>query len=427
MTLWFAAAREYLRSSLWFIPSLCVVASIGLAAGTLAYDSGEHAFPGVIFSGSISSLQSTLSTIATAVISLAALVFSVTMLVLQLASSQYSPRVLRTFLRDVKSQLALGVFLSTFAVNLVVLLSVQDKTDDHEAFYPELSVDLALIYAAVTLGFFVVYIHHLPQSMRVPRILSNVAAETTAAIERLYPSAGEPLDHRDPDDRPDALTASAVLIVFDRESGYVQGVAEDRLLSLARDHDVIIELLPMVGDFMPRGGALFRIFGANPHSVADDACSCLQLGKQRTMQQDVDFGFRQLVDIAEKALSPGINDPTTAVQVVDRLHQLLLSLARRSLPTPYRTDESGALRLVLPTQSWAGYVRLAFDEIRHYGEGSIQVARRLNAMADDLLRVVPPARRLPVEEQLRLLASSAERGFHDEYDITHAKRESGHG
>jgi uncharacterized membrane protein len=155
----------------------------------------------------------------------------------------------------------------------------------------------------------------------------------------------------------------------------------------------------------------------------------LTFGPERTLHQDTAFGFRQLVDIAERALSPGINDPTTAVQAIDQLHDLLRSLVRRRFPSASRKDETGALRLICPRPDWNSYVRLALDEVRQYGEGSIQVTRRLRFLLEDLLRVAPAFRRDELERQLALLEASAKRAFATPREAAMATRSSpqGHG
>jgi uncharacterized membrane protein len=167
----------------------------------------------------------------------------------------------------------------------------------------------------------------------------------------------------------------------------------------------------MMGDFVPHGGTLFEVWGDATSLDVKGLLEALTIGPERTLQQDTAFGFRQRVDIAERALSPGINDPTTAVQAIDQLHDLLRRLARRRFPSPYRMDEDGALRLLCPRPDWNAHLRLALDEVRQYGEGSIQVTRRLRFLLEDLLRVAPAFRRGELERQLALLEASAERAF----------------
>lgn len=422
----FSSLREAVSTSLWFLPAVLVVLVIVLAVISLAIDRSDVRVPVVGFTGSPESARSVLSAIAGAIASLTALVFSVTVVVLQLASSQYSPRVLRTFLRDRRSQSVLGVFLATFTYAMITLRAVRGSTGDtgNVAYVPQLSVSLAFGFTLLSLALFVFYIHHIAQSMQASSVVAQVVDETRDAIDRLYPVAGE-----DAEVPPSHVEFAPPLRVLRAQgySGYLQAVDEDALLQAACEHDVAIRLVPTVGDFVAEGTPLFETAGTLPDAAEAELRSNVTLGRRRTVQQDVAFGFRQLVDIAEKALSPGINDPTTAVQALDRLEQLLLLLATRQLPSPARADDAGVVRLVLPRPGWESYVRLAFDEIRQYGGGSIQVTRRLRAVAEEIAAAVPPHRRGAVEEQLRLLDRSAERSFDNREDVRHAKRTSGHG
>jgi uncharacterized membrane protein len=198
-----------------------------------------------------------------------------------------------------------------------------------------------------------------------------------------------------------------MVVTLERTHGVVTSVDDGRLTELARDAHAIFQVVPMVGDFVPNGAPLLRVWlrGTAPDhdSLASQLEAAVQVGPERTMTQDAAFGFRQLVDIAERALSPGVNDPTTAVQAIDELHDLLRRLATRAIPSPVRVDEEGSLLFLLPRPSWGEYVALAVDEIRQYGSGSIQVARRLRYLLLDLEGVAPAPRREPIARQLRLL------------------------
>lgn len=413
---------EYLGTSLWFVPVLCVCAAIGLSAVTLSFDRGE-AQGALAFTGSGESARSVLSTIATSITTLTALAFSVTVVVLQLASSQYSPRVLRTFLRDRRSQLVLGVFLGTFAYTMLVLREVRVGEDARSQFVPGLSIHGAYALMALSLLFFVLYIHHMGKSMQASHIVAEVAAETAGTLQRMYPTAGD-----DPERHERARSQEdGGRVMISDASGYLQAVDEQFLFDLAGDARVTLRLVPSIGDFVAAGSKLFVVTGELDGEQSQSVRDSVTLGRQRTMRQNPTFGFRQLVDIAEKALSPGINDPTTAVEAVDRLHELLLVLAPRQLPLPEREDGDGVVRLVLPRPDWDAFVHLAFDEIRQYGEGSIQVTRRLREAVNDLLEVVPPPRRDALERQRELLDRAARRGFGDPEDSDLARKPSRHG
>jgi uncharacterized membrane protein len=432
MKLWVSNLIERLRESLWLVPTLWVLGAVGLAQASLAIDSrvdtDTDAF--YMFYGGPESARAVLSAIASTMMTFTGLVFSVTILVLQLASSQFSPRVLRTFLRDRPSQMCLGIFVGTFIYALFGLRNVHDPTEEADLQVPSLTVWLGIMLAVVSVGAFIYLVHHIAQSVRAVTVLHRVGEETRKRLSRLYPEGlgdeAEDPKARRPHGPP------TLLVPWDRASGVLEAVDEDRLWKLVTDADVTARLTFMVGDFVPHGHPLFEIWG-NPANLADLDLEALldatSMGGERSMRQDVAFGLRQIVDVAERALSPGINDPTTAVQAIDQLHDILRRLTLRRYPDASRTDERGRLRLVLPRPDWRTHVRLAFDEIRNSGHASLQIMRRLRFMAEDLLDVAPAFRREALQEQLALLDASIRRSFPDRSDADLARSSSpqGHG
>jgi uncharacterized membrane protein len=197
-------------------------------------------------------------------------------------------------------------------------------------------------------------------------------------------------------------------------------VDADELVDHAREADAVIVLLRRLGDFVPDGAPLFAVYGDGSRLDSKALERAVALGPERTLHQDVSYGFRLLVDLAERSLSNAISDPTTATQAIDRLHDCLRKLTTRPFPTGLHADEDGRLRAVIPALSWHGYVHLALYEIRQRAPGSIQVTRRLRAMLDDLVEAAPPDRRPPLEQQRRLLEAAAEREFDDEEDVDFA-------
>jgi uncharacterized membrane protein len=210
------------------------------------------------------------------------------------------------------------------------------------------------------------------------------------------------------------------VVGFVGESGVVMAFGAAGLVRLAEEADAIVELVPQVGDFVAVGEPLFRVVG--PRSVSPDALrGCVAIGTERTLEQDPRFVFRILVDIASKALSPAINDPTTAVQALDNIQHLLMLLGRRHLDDGRVLDRAGKLRLVHGTPGWPDFVMLAVSEVRQFGAGSLQVNRRLQAMLEHLLEVLPEDRRPPLREELVLLGKAVERSFDNEEDRRRAK------
>lgn len=384
---------EILRSRLWFVPALFAIGAVIAAIVTVTIDRtlGPEATGPFVFGGGPESARSLLSTIAAAMLSFTGLVFTVTMLVLQLASSQLSPRVTRTFLRDRKNQAVLGIFVATFVYALLVLREVRSEVDG--AFVPSIAVWWAFVLLLASVAAFIYYIDHMAHAMQASSVIASVAGETRAAIERCHP-------HPVGSEPEVALAAPAVsaTVLGPDDPGVLQAIDLPGLTSLAAEAGAVIEVLVPVGDAIPGGAPVARLRGGG--HVTDDAVrGALTFGHERTMDQDPAFGFRQLVDIAARALSPGTNDPTTAAQVIDQLHDLLRRLAGRHIPGPQRTDAAGGLRVIVASRTWEDYVALACDEIRSDGADSIQVSAGLRRMVDDLDGIVPDGRRAAVRRQ----------------------------
>ncbi|MFP2960984.1 DUF2254 domain-containing protein [Myxococcus sp. 1LA] len=422
---------ERMGTSYWVVPALCVIAAIGLSQLAQALDARltQHERAWYLFQGGPEGARSVLSAVASSMLTFAGLVFSVTILVLQQASNQFSPRILRTFLRDRKSQVALGIFTGTFVYALLGLRSVRGTSEklDITSHVPSLSVWLAVMLVLLCVGAFIFYIHHVAQSIRTVVILSRIHEETCETMERVYPEG----IGRDAADacREEPQGAPSLVVPHGGRSGVLITLDEEELMDRARRAGITLVVVPMMGDFIPHGGALFEVWGDASSLDVQALLDSVQIGQERTLQQDTAFGFRQLVDVAERALSPGINDPSTAIQAIDQLHDLLRRLALRRFPSAHRLDDQGTLRLVCPRPDFDDYVRLSLDEIREYGEGSIQVARRLRFLLEDLLRVAPDFRRGELEHQRALLDASITRSFADTRVAEEARRASpqGHG
>jgi uncharacterized membrane protein len=402
---------------LWFVPLVITAGAVVLAVVMITIDHlVKRQRAPLAFDGDAGSATEVLSTISASTLTFTALVFSITIVALQLASSQFSPRVLRLFLRDRGSQVALGVFVATFVFAFIALQSVREGGNGLEPFVPGYTITVSLVLVFVTLATFVYYVDHVAHSVRAVNIIEAVARETRATIEANYPRTPSPTVA----DAPPAGSPSATIV--NRVPGVVLGYDEDDLVALARRHGCILRLVYRVGDYVPTGAPLLEVHGGDGGPPPDDVLRHVGIGITRTMEQDVAFGFRQLVDIAEKALSPAINDPTTAVQALDRLHDFLRRMADRPWPTGLVPDDDGRLRLIHPVAGWDDLVLLAFTEIRLYGAGSIQTARRLRAVLDDLLALVPDDRRGVIAEQIELLDADADRLYAQPHDRRLATR-----
>ncbi|MEO7987254.1 MAG: DUF2254 domain-containing protein [Gemmatimonadales bacterium] len=384
-----------LSSSLWFVPGVIVFAAVALAV--LLIDAsiplgGRPAaeWPRVFGAGADGS-RGMLTAVATSMITVAGVVFSITIVTLSLAASQYSSRVLRNFMNDRANQAVLGVFVGIFAYCLIVLRTI--RGGDEGQFVPALAVLGAVVLAFVGIGFLVYFIHHIATAIQASHILATVSADTLRTVDRMLP---EPFagDGSGPD--PARAPASGRTVRADK-SGYVQTVDEEGLLRLASEEGVTIRMARGVGDFVIEDGPLLALDGDGEpdETLADRTRGLVGIGRQRTMDQDVGFGIRQIVDVALKALSPGINDTTTAVMCLDYLTAILSRISGRQIP-PRSRVEGGTLRLTLCPLSYAQMVDEGFDQIRHHGEGNVAIAARLLWALETLTALVPNGERREV-------------------------------
>ena len=377
---------------------MVLVVVSGLAFALVEIDA--HLDPGrrVGFTGGPASARELLSAIASSTLTLTALVFSVTVIVLQLASGQFSPRVLRTFLRDHRNQATLGVFLGTFMYALLVLREVRGDDGAVDEFVPGVAVAFSFVLVVLSIGFFIQYIHNITNSIRVIEIIDRVSREAAEAIDRMHPREAEAADVRPVGPAAGAVRSDA--------RGVVTSVAADALAEVAGRCGVRLVVAPRPGEFVATGMPLVTVHGDASRLGADeerDIRSAITLAKERELREDPAFGFRQLVDIAERALSPGVNDPTTASQCLDHLHDLLRRLAGRPLPAVRVEAAVGGADVLVPQPGWDDYVALALDEIRHWGAGSIQIHQRITAVLEDLERIVTGDRLVVLEQQRRML------------------------
>lgn len=363
------------RSSFWFLPGLIVLSAIALAAALIELEPlfGRALSEGWprLFGASAAGARSLLSTVASSMITVAGVVFSITIVVLSLTSSQYTSRVLRNFMDDRVNQTVLGAFVGIFAYCLVVLRTVRDGGGD-TLFVPSLAVQFGLLLALLGVAVLIYFIHHISKSIQAVEILAVVAAETTAAVERLFPAGvGDEDEDASPpaDDGGDDWHA----LPADR-TGYVQSLDTDGMLALAAELGTVLRMERAIGEFVIAGTPLASMRGpATPD--ADTVRRLVRLytvGTQRTVEQDAGFGVRQIVDIALKALSPGINDTTTAVMCLDYLTAILVTLTDRRVESRCRAED-GSLRLLARGPTYAGLVGDAFDQIRQNAAGNMAV------------------------------------------------------
>ena len=377
---------HYVKTSVWFVPLLCVLAGIALSLTTTAIDDGTLVSWDV--SGDPAAALQILYLIAFAMLTLTGLVLSLLVVAVQLAMGTFSPRIVRQILQDRPSQAAIGLFAATFTHALLAMRAVRTSGDQS---VPGLAVVVAIVLVLSCIGTLIWYLNHITQSLRTAALVAWVADDTITALNHVCPDHGVDVDYG-----ADVIPAPRHGVIFE--------IGHDRLVALAQRADCRLELLWSVGDFVPTGAPLARVVG-KPNALSWKAVtSCIVVGPERTLNQDVAYGVRMLVDIAERSLSAGpFTDPTTAVQAIDRLHDILRQVARRPLHSGQYEDADGTVRLLVPTLTWDGFVHLAFDEIRQAGAGSPQVSRRLRAALDDLLTVATEQQKPALHHQLTQL------------------------
>jgi uncharacterized membrane protein len=394
-----SAFRERLNSSFWFVPVMMCAIAIGLAFLLIAFDTwlgvGTVSDFGLLYTFGPEGARAILSVIASSMITVASLIFSITMLSLQLASSQFGPRVLENFMRDRSNQVVLGTFVATFLYCLVVLRSVRGTGDS--GFVPHLTVAFAVLLAGVGVGVLIYFIHHMATSIRIETLLKRLVTDGCIAVDRLFPEKighGRPAYEDGTGQRslPNNFDAGSQKINADA-SGYVQKVGMKALMRIAAKHDLILRIEFPPGRFVTEGECMFTAYPCDrvTNKVADSLRSELVIGRNRTFDQDVEFSIWRIVELAQRSLSPGINDPTTAIYCIDRLGELFIRMSGRDVPSPIRLDKNGQLRIKTEVENPAELICHAFSAIARYGISDVDVVVRLVDTIEKLSRSLPPA------------------------------------
>jgi uncharacterized membrane protein len=371
-----------LRTSLWFRPALGILLAVVGATLLLFLDQSNSIAPPEFFRIGADSARAVLTAIAGAMLAVVGLVFSILMVALVLASQQFSPRILRNFVRDPISQNVLGVFVAVFVYSLLVLARISER--EKEIFTPVFSVTGSILLAMLAIGVLIYFIDHITRTIRVSYIIADINRQTENLLDDWGTATHAQYVATNPD-QP-ARDGAHEVIVTSLRAGYLQAIDYDELVQAAQTHDVTILLERMVGDFVTKDGVLLRFWPATP--AADRSTEWLRstfdIGTERTMFDDVLFGFRQLVDIALKAISPAVNDPTTAVNCIDYLTNILIQVAHcPDNPIHYR-DENGILRVICRKPTFDTMLDLAFDQLRHYSRAEVTITLRLLAALTEI-------------------------------------------
>jgi len=401
--------KLYVQNSIWLFPVL----SIGVALLAVRFLTQYERALGWQLKLSPDTGLLLMSTIAASLFTLVVVSSSAVLLAVQLASAQLTPRIITFVYRSRIRKFTLAAFVFTFTFSMAVLIRIQDSV-------PWLASYFAAYGFLVSLSLFLYFIDGMGKTLRPSTALRAVALVGREVIQTVYPNMLDN-DQAAPINAPKRLEGIPRRIVLNQEDGVVLAFDSIGLLSLAQRSDCVIELVPEVGDFIAAGDPLFRIFEGGDHLPDRALRNSVALGLERTLEQDPMFAFRIIVDIASKALSPAVNDPTTAVLAIDQIHHLLREVGSRSLAEGRERDRTGRLRLAYRTPNWEDFVKLAITEVRQYGRDSIQVMRRSRAMLENLLETLPDRRKPLLMQEMRLLDSSAARTFPDLDDQTLAK------
>jgi uncharacterized membrane protein len=408
---WLKTAWATVRDSQWFVPGGFTLAAMALAVGLMRVEAAGLLWSGTpppwVYQGSVDGARTVLSAIASSLITVTGVIFSVTIVAVQLASSQYTPRVLRNFSSDRGNQVVLGIFIGTFTYSVLVLRTASEGGGGTEEMVPRLAVTGSIALVLVSVAALIYFIHHVARLILVTNIFDRITRETVGNVHQLFPEhIGRADDSSPPDPR---LPEHSSFTVCAAKSGYIQFVHQDRLFALGRGERVVIGMKPKMGEYVLAGRPLAAVWTGGGLMDADlerRIRGAFVLGPDRTPHQDVEFGMVQISDIAIRALSPSTNDPTTAIRCIDRLAEILAHLAARNPPEPRRTRD-GRVCFIANYTTFDVAVKVVYDDIRHFGAGIPLIAEHLLEVLGELILVVPEDRHAPLAQQARAVLHGA--------------------
>jgi uncharacterized membrane protein len=420
--------REALRTNLWLVPMVEVIAAVALYVATHVVDRaafhGSVTLPSWLILGSADAARQILTTLAAAVITVVGVVFSITIVTLTLASTQFGPRMLRNFIRDRGTQFTLGTFVATFVYATLVLISI-GPGGGSDTFIPHLSISIAVALVMVSMGVLIYFIHHIATSIQLPQVIASIAGDLSRAIDlesnenrsglEAGPSVPELLTRM----REGGGTVAAPA------SGYLQYIQHGRLIGLAAVKGAVIELHHRPGHFVVEGHPMATVWPAGAAASVSDALRRAHIcGPSRTLAQDLAFAFDQLVEIALRALSPAVNDTFTALTCIDWLGESLCRVTTRWRPLRVHRDRHGYVRVITAHVSYAGLVERAFEKIRQAGRGMPAVMiRQLEALTKIVDHTTGPEQRQLLLDQAAMIYRSSTESIQEPSDIADVKRE----
>lgn len=402
--------RSFLRSSLWVVPAISTLAAF-LSVPLLRILDRRLGFQ--FFHFSPDGARAAAAIVSAAMLSFVVLFFSVLLLTVQIASSTLSPRIIARPYRSRVLKASLGLFVFTLIYSMAV---VARGTEGNSG---QLATAMVIVLTVVSICVFLYVVEHVSKELRPATVMADIAAEGVKVIKEVYPGMFE---QGTLENQPDVASLGTLTRVIRHTGklGVVQSFDIETLLDLATRAECTIEVVPQVGDFVTTDDPVFRLYGGGSEIRSGDILQHIALERERTLEQDPAFAFRIIADIASKALSPAINDPTTAVLALDQIHNLLREVGLRRLDTGSINDSTGKLRLFYRTPDWEDFVGLAVTEIRQFGASSTQVVRRMRAMLEKLIPLLTPNRSSVLRQELELLKSTVDRGFVVPLDRTRA-------
>ncbi|MFE0192876.1 DUF2254 domain-containing protein [Streptomyces sp. NPDC059008] len=416
--------REHLRDTFWFAPTAGLLGAVLLWWAASAVDleivallQRERAYGAVRELMSIADDAKTIvTTISAAMMTFIGVVFSISLVAVQMASGQLTPRVVRIFVRSRISKITLTVFLATFLFSLLVLTSYESESSAREVTsVPVVQSLLTLVLVGLSLVLFIAYVSSTLRLMQVGPVVDRITRETLRMLARQAPGS------EDGEDDAGVRAPETGWLAHEGRAGVVRDVHVARLVRVARRQGVVLRLIPRIGDFVTPGTPMLAVHGGTPPRRVLLRYT-VSVGVERTFHQDLGLGLRQLSDIALRALSPAVNDPTTAVQCLDRIVQILAVVVHRPLGTVHHRDRRGVVRLTQRVPGWADLVDLGLTEVRAASVHSPQVTRRLLAGIDDLLLLAPEDRREPLVRHRELLLKALEQAMPEAADRRFAAR-----
>ncbi len=420
---------EMLKTSFWFIPVIIVFIAIGASMMLINVDRNHSFAPEGFFSFFVSedveSARSILSTIAGAMLNVTGTVFSITLVALTLASSEFGSRLLRNFMNDRLTQTVLGIYIATF-IFCILILRVVKGVDDAE-FIPNISIFVAIIISIANVFLLIAYIHHIAMMIQADRIIADVGKNLGDSLESIFPEqiGEENNEQSEQFMREFTHTIPFKILLKNKKSGYLQLINGEKLLELASANNLILESKHRPGHLMVKDEILVKVHSAEQceGNLQKKIIDCFIIGENRTPTFDAEFSIHQLVQIISRSLSTGVNDPFTAVTALDKLTAYLSELGERNFPSAYRFDKKSHLRVILNPLTFEGMINAALNQVRQYGASNPPVLIRL---MESLITIQRFTREHERQSVMRLHADmtmrAGEKAFSEVEDIRDLRR-----